>query len=54
MHFDNPDLAAAIAAEFGPLSDGDVVVLPLTSALAEEYGGTAIVGEDVIVILKKK
>jgi hypothetical protein len=54
LHFDSAELAAAIEAEFGPLADGDVIVLPLTGVLAEEYGGTAIVGEDVIVILKKK
>jgi len=43
----------AIVAELGDVEDGDVLVLQVTGNLMEEYGGTAIVGEDVIVILKK-
>jgi hypothetical protein len=31
-----------------------VLVLPLSGNLMEEFGGTPIFGEDVIVILKKK
>ena len=33
--------------------DGDVVVIGVTGNLLEEFGGTPIVGQDVIVILKK-
>lgn len=50
LKFKSRELAAAIS----PVSDGDVLVLTLTGNLLEEYGGTAIIGEDVIAILKKK
>jgi hypothetical protein len=43
--------AQEIIAALGDVNDGDVLVLRLTG---EEYGGRPIVGEDVIVILKKK
>lgn len=46
--FSGPELAAAL----GPVADGDVIVVPLMGNLLEEFGGTPIVGEDVIVILK--
>jgi len=42
-----------IVADLGDVEDGDVLVLQLTGNLMEEYDGTAIVGEDVVVILKK-
>jgi hypothetical protein len=38
----------------GEVADGDVLVLSLTGELLEEFGGTPIIGQDVIVILKKK
>jgi hypothetical protein len=38
----------------GEVADGDVLVLSLTGALLEEFGGIPIIGEDVIVILEKK
>jgi hypothetical protein len=46
--FDAPELAAAL----GDVEDGDVLVLPLTGNLMEEFGGTPIVGEDVVVIIE--
>jgi len=42
-----------VVVALGDVSDGDVLVLPLTGNLLEEFGGTPIVGEDVIVILEK-
>ncbi len=47
--FDNQ----AIVAALGAVSDGDVRVLKLTGSLKAQFGGTPIVGEDVVVILKK-
>jgi calcium-activated chloride channel regulator 4 len=38
----------------GDVSDRDCIVVTLTAGLKEEFGGTPIVGEDVVVILKKK
>ncbi len=49
FHFDTQELVAAL----GEVADGDVLVLQLTGNLLEESGGTPIVGEDVVVILKK-
>lgn len=43
----------ALITELGDVEDGDVLVIQLTGKLMEEYGGTPIVGEDVVVILKK-
>lgn len=43
----------AVVADIGYVEDGDVLLLQLTGNLKEEYGGTAIMGEDVVVILKK-
>jgi hypothetical protein len=45
--------ALEISAALGPVADGDVIVVPLIGNLFEEFGGTPIVGEDVIVILMK-
>jgi hypothetical protein len=50
LKFKSQELVAAI----GEVADGDVLVLSLTGNLMEEFGGTPIIGEDVIVILKKK
>ncbi len=49
FHFDSQELIEAL----GEVADGDVIVIPLTGFLKEEFGGTPIVGEDVVVILKK-
>jgi hypothetical protein len=43
-----------IVAALGDVSDGDCLVLTLTGTLKEEFGGTAIMGEDVVRIIKKK
>ena len=45
--------ALELAAALGDVNDGDVLVLPLTGNLKEEFGGTPIVGEDVVLIIKK-
>ncbi len=37
----------------GVVSDGEQRVLYLTGNLKEEFGGTAITGEDIIIIMKK-
>jgi hypothetical protein len=42
-----------LVAALGEVHDGDVLVLHLSGNLREEYGGTAILGEDVVVIVKK-
>jgi hypothetical protein len=42
-----------IVEVLGEVNDGDVMVLLLTGNLYEEYDGTPIVGEDVVIILKK-
>jgi hypothetical protein len=49
FRFNGPELAAAL----GEVNDGDAIVLPLEGNLMEEYGGTPIVGEDVVIILEK-
>lgn len=50
LKFDKKELVDAIETEFGPLTDGQVVVLEITGELLD---GRALLGEDVIVILKK-
>ena len=49
FHFDMQE----IVAQLGDVNDGDILVLSLTSNRLEEFGCTLIVGEDVVVILKK-
>jgi hypothetical protein len=49
LHFDTQ----AVVTDLGEVADGDVLVIPLTGNLYEEFGGTPIMGEDVVVILKK-
>jgi hypothetical protein len=46
--------APAIAAILGDVADGTVLKLTLVGELREEFGGTPIVGEDVIRIIRKK
>jgi len=43
----------AVVAALGPVTNGEVRVLALTGNLKEEYGGTPIYGEDVMIIRKK-
>jgi hypothetical protein len=49
FHFKTQEVVAALV----DVNDGDVIVIPLTGNLLDEFGGTPIVGEDVVVILKK-
>ncbi len=49
LKFPKQDVVAAL----GPVNDGDVVVLQVTGQLLAEFGGTPIVGEDVVVIISK-
>ena len=44
---------AELAAALGEVNDGEVLIVTITGMLMEEYGGTPIIGEDVIVILRK-
>jgi hypothetical protein len=50
MKFDAREVVQAI----GQVADGDIMVMELKGNLLEEFGGTPIKGEDVVVILKKK
>jgi hypothetical protein len=43
----------AVVGALGEVSDEDCLVLEITGVLKEEYGGTPIVGEEVVRILKK-
>ena len=43
-----------IVAALGAVNDGDEMVLHLTGNLKEEFGGTPISGQDVVLIIKKK
>jgi hypothetical protein len=45
--------AQEIAAEVPEPADGEVLLLWLTGRLKEEFGGKEIVGQDVVVILRK-
>lgn len=45
--------AQEVVDALGDVSDGDVLVLQLTGKLKDEFGGTPIVGEDVVWILEK-
>lgn len=42
-----------VVAALGDVSDGYVLVLRLTGNLLEEFGGTPILGEDIIIIIEK-
>jgi len=43
-----------VVAALGDVNDMDCIVLPVTGSLKEEFGGAPIIGEDVVVILKKR
>jgi hypothetical protein len=49
LHFKTREVIAAL----GDVSDGDVLVPQLEGYLLDEFGGGPILGEDVIIILKK-
>jgi hypothetical protein len=54
MQFDVQPIIRAIETFLNmKAEDGDVITLPLEGKLLEEYGGSSIRGEDVIVIQKK-
>jgi hypothetical protein len=42
-----------VVEAIGEVNDGDCLVLTLTGNLFEEFSGTPIIGEDVVLILKK-
>ncbi len=49
LSFDNQ----AVSAALGPVTDGQVLILTLTGKLLPQFGGTAIRGQDVVIIRKK-
>jgi len=49
LKFDTQEVVDAL----GEVFDGECLPLTLTGNLSEEFGGTPIVGEDVVLILKK-
>ncbi|MBE0411000.1 MAG: ExeM/NucH family extracellular endonuclease [Anaerolineales bacterium] len=49
LHFSSQ----AVVDALGDIADGDVLVLSLTGNLLAENGGTPIIGEDVVSIMKK-
>ena len=49
LKFDMQQVVEAL----GTVADQDVLVLTLEGKLFDEYGGVPIVGEDVVIILKK-
>ena len=49
LKFDIQEVVAAL----GVVSNGDDLVLTLTGNLCVEFNGTRIVGEDIIIIIKK-
>jgi hypothetical protein len=46
-------MAQEIVAAVGEVNDGDVLVFHLLANLKEEFGGTPIMGEDVVLIIKQ-
>jgi hypothetical protein len=46
--------AQEVVTALGDVEDRDVLVLQIIGNLREEFGGTPILGEDVVLILKKK
>jgi hypothetical protein len=52
LKFDTQEVISTLGLD--EYSDGAVLVLKLTGNLMEEFGGTAIAGEDVVWIIEKK
>lgn len=50
LKFNTQDIVSAL----GDVADGDCLVLTLTGNLKDEFGGTSIKGEDVVLIKKKQ
>ena len=53
LKFDTQLIVQALEFIGGPLNDGEEILVTLTGNLLPEYGGTPIIGEDVIRIIKK-
>lgn len=53
LKFDRQQLIQGLESSAYPITDGEVIVLPLAGKLLSEFGGNLINGEDVIVILNK-
>lgn len=54
LKFDSQEIYSMIESTLGrEVNDGETLILPLTGNLREEFGGTPIKGEDVVVIKKK-
>jgi hypothetical protein len=53
FHFDTQEVVAALVAALGELYDEECLVLEIIGNLMDDNGGTPIVGEDVVRILKK-
>ena len=49
LSFDNQ----AVSAALGPVTDGQVLILTLTGKLLPQFGGTAIRGQDVVIVREK-
>jgi hypothetical protein len=49
LSFDNQ----AVSAALGPVTDGQVLILTLTGKLLPQFGGTAITGQDIVIVRKK-
>jgi uncharacterized membrane protein len=43
---------SAVAATLGPVTNGQVLLLTLTGNLLPQYGGTAIKGQDIVIIVQ--
>lgn len=43
----------AVSAALGPAADGQVLILTLTGNLLPQFGGTAIQGQDVVIVINK-
>jgi hypothetical protein len=50
LQFDAQEVVAAL----GSVADGECIVVPLTGSLLPAFGGSAIKGEDMVIIRKKK
>ncbi len=49
LHFDDQ----AVSAALGAATDGQVLLLTLTGNLLPQFGGTAIKGQDVVIVINK-
>jgi probable HAF family extracellular repeat protein len=49
LHFDDQ----AVSAALGAATDGQVLILTLTGNLLPQFGGTAIKGQDIVIVINK-